>query len=85
MPVHSKSFSSRVPTVEDSTRLMAEGFNLDNLKSGIRMFLEAPPEKGEFFQQSLGEHPAALRYFPPTSAVLKLLKMDTYWVVMEEV
>jgi hypothetical protein len=78
MPVHSKSFSSRVLIVGDSTRLMAEGFNLDNLKSGIRMFSEAPPEKGEFSKQSLGEHPAALRYFPPTSAVLKLLKVGAY-------
>lgn len=34
---------SRVPVVEDSTRLIAEGFNFDNLNSGIRIFLEVPP------------------------------------------
>lgn len=44
---------------------MAERLNLESLKSGIKMFLEAPSKKGEleFFKQSLGEHPEALCSF----------------------
>jgi hypothetical protein len=71
-PVHSKSFSSRIPTVKDNRKLIVEGFNLDDLKSDLRKFMQ------KNFQ-------GAAWYFPPTSAVFSLKKEDPYWVFKEEI
>jgi len=88
--LYPKKISLTPPRVENSTKLMAEGFWLNNPESSLIMAFTAAENKEQdpwirFQKAWMLDEDDGLWYFPYTSALFKLKKVNSHWLLIEDV